>query len=98
VHIVGAGLGHNIDRSAGGGTQIRSVIAAIDLEFLHIVLAYRQAHAAAIARGLAAIDGYAVSPAIAAVKRQPALRSLLDSEILVPSQAASNRTRRAPAE
>ncbi len=54
-------------------SQVRGVVAAIDLEFLHIVLAYRQPHATAIARGLATVDRYAVSSAIAAVERQSAL-------------------------
>ena len=48
MHIVGAGFGHYVDGRTGGCAQVGGVVAAIDLEFLHIVLAYRQAHAAAI--------------------------------------------------
>ncbi len=60
VNIVGARLGHNIDGSTGGSPKIRTVVTAIDLKFLHIILADRQPHATAIARGLAAVDRYAV--------------------------------------
>ena len=49
MHIVGTGLGHNVDGSAGSRTQFRRVIAAIDLEFLYGVLAYGQALPSAVA-------------------------------------------------
>src|SRR5208282_887690 len=95
VRSVGARLGDNVDGRAGGCSQVGAVIAAIDLKFLYVVLAYGKANAAAIARGLATVDGDAVAAAIAAVERQPALRCLLDSEILVTRESSGIRyTRR----
>ena len=88
MHCVAAGLGDYIDGCAGRRSEVRAVVAAIDLEFLHIVLADGQAHATTIARGFAPVHGYAISPAIAAVERKSALRRLLDSEILVSGQAS----------
>ena len=83
VKVVSAGLGHNIDGSAGGPAEVRAVVAAIDLKFLHCVLAHGQAHAAAVSRGLSTVDRYAVAATVAAVERQAAGGRLLDSKILV---------------
>ena len=49
MHVVGAGLGDNVDGSAGGSAQVGGVVTAIDLEFLHIILVDGQANAAAVA-------------------------------------------------
>src|SRR4029077_6737280 len=69
VRGVGTRLGHNVEGSAGSPPQFRGVIAAIALEFLHGVLAYRQALAPAVAGGLATVHRDTVSSAITAVER-----------------------------
>jgi len=83
MHVVRAGFGNDVDARASRSAQIGGVVAAIHLEFLHRVLAQGEAHATGIVVGFTTVDGHAVSPAIASVKRKPALRRLLHSKILV---------------
>ena len=86
MHVVGAGFRHNVDGCATGPTEFGGIVAAVDLEFLHRILAQGQAHAALIVIGFATVHGHAVSPAIASVKRRSALGRLLHTKILVVSQ------------
>src|ERR1700691_3064200 len=39
VHFVGARLGHNVDGGPAGPAQLGGIVATVDLEFLHRVLA-----------------------------------------------------------
>src|SRR5438552_2457362 len=57
------------------------IVAPVDLEFLHRILAYVQAHTTRIVVCLASIDGYVVAPSVAPVEREAALRGLLHSKI-----------------
>ena len=86
MNFVGAGLGHNVDGTARRSSQIRRVVAAIDLEFLDRILADRETHAASIISGFATIHGDAIASAVAAVKGMSTLRCLFYSEILVAGQ------------
>src|SRR5215469_100436 len=87
MKVVGSGLGHDIDRSAARRAQISLVVASVDLEFLHRVLAQRRAHSTCIVACLAAIYRDAVATAIASVEGKAALRGLLHAKVLVTSQA-----------
>ena len=80
---IGAALGDDIHRGAVGAAQFRAIVAAVDLELLHCVLAHGEAHAAGFIIGFAAIYGNAVAAAVAAVERKSTLRRLLHAEILV---------------
>ena len=85
MQIVCTRFGHDVDGRATGSAQVGRVIAPVDLEFLHCVLAQGQTHAAGIVVGLAAVNCDTVASAIASVKRKPALRSLLYAEICIIS-------------
>ncbi len=68
VHGVGARLGHNVDGSATGPTQLGGVVAAVNLKFLHCILAQGQADTAGVIVGFAAVHGYAVTSSVAAIE------------------------------
>src|SRR5215470_12939851 len=84
--MVCTGFGDDIDRRTGRRPKLGCIIAAIDLELLNGVLAHGETHAPAVAGGLTTVHSDAVSSAVAAIEGEPALRCLLDSEILVACQ------------
>src|SRR5258708_10548754 len=94
MEIVSARFRHNVNGSAARRTQIRPIIAAFHLKLLDGILAQGQPHAAAIATGLACIDGDAVSPAVTSVEGETALGCLLDAKILVVGQPSGVRDAR----
>ncbi len=81
MHSVGAALAHDVDAGAAGAAQVSAVVCAVDLEFLHCVLAQREANAAGVVVGFTAVHGHAVAPAVAPVKGEAALRSLFHAEV-----------------
>src|SRR6266849_7583306 len=86
MHVVGSGFGDDVHGCAAGAAQFRTVVAAVDLEFLHRFLAHGGAHAASVIVGFATINGHAVAATVAAIKAESALRSLPYTKILVRSQ------------
>src|SRR5262249_14333627 len=83
MQIVGSRLADDVDTGSAGASQLSRVIAAVDLELLHSILAQCEARSAGIIVGFAAIHGHAVATAVASIEREPALRRLLDAKILV---------------
>src|ERR1700733_15507791 len=86
MHVVRTRFAHNVDGSACGRSQVGGIVAAVDLEFLHCVLADGRAHAAGIIAGLTAVHGNVVPSSIASVERKAALRCLFHAKILVTCQ------------
>src|SRR5215472_12918618 len=76
VRIIAAGFGDDVDRCTAGAAEVGSVITAVDLKFLHSVLAHVEAHAAGIIVDFAAVNGNAVAAAIAAIEGKTALGRL----------------------
>ena len=91
MNIIASGFGDDVDGRAAGAAEVRSVIAAVDLEFLHGILAHVQADAASIVIYFAAVHGNAVAAAIASVERKSALRRLLNAVILVRGEPSRIR-------
>src|SRR5579872_4523780 len=87
VDIVGAGFRDDVDGRAACAAEIGGVVAAIHLKFLDGILADREANTARVVERLAAVDGYAVPAAIAAIEGKAALRRLLDAKILIVGNA-----------
>jgi len=87
VDVISARFCDDIDGRAGCAAQIGAIVAAIHLELLHGVLTHRQANAASIVAGLAAVNGDAVAAAVAAVEGKAALRSLFHAKILIVREA-----------
>ena len=81
MHLVGAGLGDDVDHPAAGPAVFRRVVAAVDLELLHRILAQCEADAAGIVIRFRPIHGDAVSAPIAAVEGEAALGRLGDAEV-----------------
>ena len=86
MQVVGARLRHNVDGGPARSSHVRAIIAAVDLEFLHRVLAQRQAHAPFIVVGLPSIHRHAVAPAVAAVEGKSAAAELLDPIVRIIRQ------------
>ncbi len=85
VQIIGAGLGDDINCRAARTTQFRPIIASVDLELLHGILAQVQSDTARVVVGFPAVDRDAVPPAVAAIEGQTALWCLFDAEVRVVS-------------
>src|SRR5215472_4251468 len=83
VYGVCSRLSNDVDRGAAGGPEFCRVVAAVDLELLHRILADVQTYSARVIVGLAAIHHHAVASSVTPVKRETALRRLLHSEICV---------------
>ena len=94
VDVVGPGFCHDVDGGAAGPAEVRPVIAAINLKFLHGILRHIQPDTARIIVHLAAIDGNAVAAAVAAIKGEAALGRLLDAIILVRGEPRGIGNRR----
>ena len=81
VQGVGAGLGDDVDGSAAGPTQLSGIVAAVDLELLHRVLADIQTHTTGLVVRLATVYGHAIAAPVAAIKGQATLWSLLHAVV-----------------
>src|SRR5258708_2704072 len=91
MNVIAPGFGYDVNRRAAGSAEISSVIAAVDLKFLHGILGHIQSYAARVIVHLSAVDGYAVAPTIAAIKRETALGRLLHAEILIAGEPGGIR-------
>src|SRR5260370_2185710 len=86
VQAGGAWRGDDVDGCADRAHEFGRIIAPINLEFRHAILAEVRADSAGIIIELTTIHGNAVSSAIAAIEGKPALRRLLNSKVCVTGQ------------
>src|SRR5260370_35734900 len=86
VQAGGAWRGDDVDGCAARAPEFSCIIAPINLEFLHAILAEVRADSAGIIIELTTIHGNAVSSAIAAIEGKPALRRLFHSKVCVTGQ------------
>src|SRR5215472_6873963 len=81
VQGIGSRLAYDVDGSAAGRAQLAVVVGAVDLEFLHRVLAKVHQHGAGIAVELPSIHGDIVPTPVASVERESGLRGLANTKI-----------------
>ena len=81
MELVGPGFRYDVDDRAARAAQLRGIVAAVDLELIHGILAQIQTCAAAIIVGFTSVYSHTVSSAVAPVERKAALRRLFNAEL-----------------